>query len=130
MSFIQSKEKDGTVSMMVSGYLPKAPKVFEKVVLFSVCYGKGKFMDCKAWTNDAVGKIAACLERHDNVAVCGVYETYTKDNGETQKQIAVDGIFPMTAITALSASAQPDETDMAAEGSWSDMDDGDGELPF
>ena len=131
MSLIQGIREDGRISKIISGYLTKDPKVFDKVVLFSVCNDKGEFMDCKAWSNDSAGRIAADLKKHDDVIAMGNFETYTNRNGEKQDQLVVNGLVPMKAILALlSASAQPDETDTAAAGSWSDMDDGEGELPF
>lgn len=130
MSIFYSKEQDGTLNVRVSGYLTKEPKVTEKVVLFSVCYGKKKYMDCKAWAKDMPGQIAACLEAHDCVAVDGTYEVYTKSDGTERKQIVVDGIFPMVVPYAA-----PTQNDDAAEqpqtkSVFTEIDDSGGDLPF
>lgn len=131
MSIFYSKEQDGTMNVRVTGYLTKDPKVLPKVVLFSVCYGKGKFMDCRAWANDTIGQIASCMEKHDALSVEGVYEQYEKD-GETKKQLAVDGIYPMTLPTAASEPPmnEPGPDDVSTS-SFSELVDADGgELPF
>lgn len=93
MALIQSKEKDGSISLRVTGYVTKDPYIPQngKIVLFSVCYAKDKYMDCKVWADKKAGQIAACLEKHDYVAVDGVLESYEKD-GKTKYQCAADFI--------------------------------------
>lgn len=133
MSIFYSKEQDGTLNVRVSGYLTKEPKVTEKVVLFSVCYGKKKYMDCKAWAKDTPGQIAACLEAHDCVAVDGTYEVYTKSDGTERKQIVVDGIFPMVvpyAASEMPGNETSEQTNAQQQSAWTELDDQDGELPF
>ena len=127
MSIFCFKEKeDGTLNIRVSGYLTKEPKVTEKVVLFSVCYGKKKYMDCKAWANDTPGQIAACLEAHDCVAIDGTYEVYTKSDGTKREQIVVDGIFPMIAPTQSEDAIEKPQQ----KPTFQELNDDDGELPF
>lgn len=133
MSIFYSKEQDGTLNVRVSGYLTKEPKVTEKVVLFSVCYGKKKYMDCKAWSKDTPGQIAACLEAHDCVAVDGTYEVYTKSDGTERKQIVVDGIFPMVvpyAASEMSGNETSEQTKEQPQSAWTELNDQDGEIPF
>ena len=97
MSIIYSKEQDGTLNVAVSGYATGDAKVYEKVVLFSVCYNRKakKYMNCKAWADSVAGQIASCLEKHDELTVFGVYEKYTDKNGQERDQILVDAIMPM-----------------------------------
>lgn len=129
MSIFQSREKDGTINVRVTGYLTKDPKVTDKVVLFSVCYGKKKYIDCKCWAGDVAGQIAACLEHHDSVGVDGVYESYEGRDGQVRPQIAVDGVFPMT-IPAF--DDVPNQEDLPPSSStYEELEDSDsGELPF
>lgn len=131
MSIFYSKEKDGTLNVHVSGYVTKDPKVTDKVVLFSVCYGKQKYMDCKAWGNETAGKIAACLERHDAVSVDGVYEEFEGRDGQLRKQISVDGIFPMIVPAAAPERDQPKDAAQTQQSSTlEDLSDSDPDLPF
>ena len=141
MSIFSFREKDGTVNVRVSGYLTRDPKVYETVVLFSVCYAnrpEKKYMDCKAWAKDMPGRVAACLERHDCVSVDGVYETYEGKDGQTREQIVVDAIHPVVAPQeAPAAPAAPRQAQAATakpetgSGAFADLDDDDsGELPF
>ena len=120
------------MNVRVSGYITKDPKVTEKVVLFSVCYGKQKYMDCKAWANETAGQIAACLERHDAVAVDGVYEQFEGRDGQIRKQLSVDGIFPMVVPSAAPEPAQPERSAPQTQQSstWEELSGDDGELPF
>ena len=130
MSIFHSKEKDGTLNVRVTGYLTKDPKVTDKVVLFSVCYGKKKYMDCKAWTSDTPGEIAACLEHHDYVSVDGIYQPYTGNDGQTRDQITVDGVFPMVPPAAnVPEQEEPDSPPQSVQ-TWSEISGMDGELPF
>ena len=103
MSLFQCKEKDGTINMRVCGYLTKEPKSFEKVTLFSVCYGKKKYMDVKVWaSNKELNALALCLEHHDTVDVSGVYETYVNKENKEFGQIVAD------FITVLQQPPAPD----------------------
>lgn len=129
MSIFHFRERDGTINVGVNGYLPKEPKVLEKVVLFSVCYGKDKYMDCKAWASDTAGRVAACLERHDYVAVDGIYETYTGKDGKEHSQVVVDGIFVMAEPVA-STYAEPAPSGTSSSSSFAELTEDDGELPF
>ena len=106
MSLFQTKEKDGTISMRVCGYVPKDPRIYEKFALLSVCYGKKKYMDVKVWASnrDTLG-MASCLEAHDSVAIDGVYETYTGKDDKAHGQIVADFISVMGA-PASAASAE------------------------
>lgn len=124
-----SKEQDGTMNVMVSGYLPKDAFTNDKVILFSVCYGKQKYMDVKVWRNsDDLATLAACLEKHDTVFVCGTHDAYTNKNGERKTQLTADFLMPMTMPAA--APSEPDAQNQAAAGTWKELDDNDGELPF
>ena len=132
MSIFFSKERDGTLNVRVTGYVTKAPKVTEKIILFSVCYGRKKYIDCKAWKRHLPGELASLLERHDYVSVEGVFETYTGSDGTARDQIVVDGIFPMS-FPSVAAEASP--TDLPPSTTTyqqlsSEMDDYGGDLPF
>ncbi len=135
MSIFQSKEKDGTISIRVCGYLTKDPFIPEsgKVVLFTVCYAKDKYMDCKAWGDKAVGELAACLERHDEVAVDGIYDSYTGKDGKQREQIVADHIsVQQSAPAALEQDPHTGGVDGNATASdgFADEEDTGGELPF
>lgn len=124
---LYSKEQDGTMNVHVTGYLTKDPKITEKVVLFSVCYGKKKYMDCKAWKNEKQGEIASLLERHDVVSVDGTMDSYTDRDGKERSQLSVDGIFVMQIAAPVSdASGLPPSSSTFEELAGEDESD----LPF
>lgn len=126
---VYSREQDGTLNVCVTGYLTKDAYVSDTVVLFSVCYGKNKYMDAKVWrTDETLAGIASRLEKHDTVMVAGVYETFQNKNGETKNQVKVDFLSPLSVPAA--AIPVPDEQDQAAAGTWQDVTDDEGELPF
>lgn len=133
MSLFQSKQQDGTVSLRVCGYVTKTPYIpdSKKVVLFTVSYGKDKYMDCKAWADTAFGQLAACLEKGDEVAVDGVYERYDGKDGKPHDQLRVDHLaIQMQAPVAEEADApDPIAAPMQKFEELSEEDDG-GELPF
>ena len=134
MSLFQTKERDGTVNIRVCGYVTKDPYIptSGKMVLFSVCYGKEKFMDCKAWASSKVGQLAACLERHDEVAVDGVWEQYTDKDGKERSQVRVDHIA--VQMEAPKADEQQELRQSSAEsGGFTELNEAeedDGTLPF
>lgn len=135
MSIIFFKEKDGTINVHAAGYVTREPKVLDKVVLFGLCYGKQKFLDCKAWRNDAAGRVAECLEKHDVIAIDGVYESYENKDGETKWQASVDAIFPVTVPSAAANSPAAPVQQSSADpldtlGSRLQEYDGSDELPF
>ena len=134
MSLLQSKEKDGSISMRVCGYLPREPKSFEKFVVFTVSYGKKKYMDVKVWKSNAdVANYAECLEAHDTVAVDGVYETYVGKDDKEHGQVIADFI---TAMGAPAVVSEPQESGSAnpnsdiPDGFTEEEEDPDGQLPF
>lgn len=135
MSIFQTKEKDGTINIRVCGYLTKDPFVPEsgKVVLFTVCYAKDKYMDCKAWGDKTVGELAACLERHDEVAVDGIYDSYTGKDGKRREQIVADHISvqqsPIARGSQEAHSGVETDSGIAPDGFVEEEDNG-GELPF
>ena len=134
MSLFQTKERDGTVNIRVCGYVTKDPYIpaSGKMVLFSVCYGKEKFMDCKAWASSKVGQLAACLERHDEVAVDGVWEQYTDKDGKERSQVRVDHIA--VQMEAPKADEQQEIRQSGAEsGGFTELNEAEedeGTLPF
>lgn len=81
MAIIYSKEKDGTLNVLVSGRVSREPLVRENErggkVKFSVNYGKSKFMECEVWSDrhDAYG-IAGRLEKGDEIAVMGTHSSW------------------------------------------------------
>lgn len=134
MSIIFSKEKDGTINVHAAGYVTKEPKVYDKVVLFGVCYGKSKYLDCKCWRNDIPGQIAECLEKHDVVTVDGVYESYENKDGDTKWQASVDAILVVAPPVAAAPSATEvpagTQSQTAQTGGFTDLDGDDSDLPF
>lgn len=135
MSLFQSKEKDGTVNLRVCGYITKDPYIpdSKKVVLFSVCYGKDKYMECKAWASSKVGQLAACMEKHDEVAVDGVWEQYDGKDGKKHDQIRVDHIAVQMDAPRAEAPKQETATVSATDGGgFAELDESedDGTLPF
>ena len=131
MSIIFSKEQDGTINVHAAGYVTREPKVFDKVVLFGLCYGKQKSLDCKAWRNDVTGRVAERLEKHDVVSVDGVYESYENKDGDTKWQATLDAIFPVGVSSAGAAqpSAPPKPQDQQS-GGFEELDGDDDMLPF
>lgn len=128
MSIIAYKEQDGTINLHVSGYLTRNPKVLEKVVLFSVCYRKDKYMECKAWRDSIAGQNAACLETHDNVTVDGIFETFTKKDGTTAQQLSADCVTPV--IPLQFSDKEQTEAQPSAGNYEQIMGDQDEGLPF
>lgn len=131
MSIIFSKEQDGTINVHAAGYVTREPKVFDKVVLFGLCYGKKKFLDCKAWRSDVTGGEAERLEKHDVISVDGVYESYENKDGDTKWQVTLDAIFPVGVSSAGAAqpSAPPKPQDKQS-GGFEELDEDDSDLPF
>lgn len=129
-------KKDGVVNIRVCGYLTRDAKAFDKTVLFSVCYGKDRYMDVKVWrSNRKLSDFAECLEKHDNVAVDGVFEEYTGKDGAKRSQVVAD------FISVQQEAPEIDEGDSEAGGftpasgpvdvSADGFDDeGGGELPW
>jgi hypothetical protein len=132
MSILYSKEQDGTMNVLVSGKLPRDPQLKRgdkgDRVKFSVCYGKGKFMDCEAWADSDIGGVASCLEKGDSVTVTGTHRTW-EYNDKTYATLTADMIC---TIGAFSPTAQDDATAVVEQphGKWEDLSDTDGELPF
>ena len=138
MSLVCFKEQDGTVNMIASGYVTREPKVYEKVVLFGICYnGKAKkYLDCKAWRNDKTGDVASRLEKHDEVLVCGVLDSYKDKEGNDKNNLLADSIFtvevpgPVTNIfSAMEQNGNPDPLDSLGT-KLQEYDDSDEDLPF
>lgn len=130
---LQSREKDGTVSVIVGGYVTKDPYIPEsgKVVLFSVCHGKDKYKDCKVWADKKAGKLAACLEKHDEVVVYGVIEPYTGKDGKERFQIAVDHIAVQQEPMEPQAAPRAETGGGPLPEGFTEQDgEDDGELPF
>lgn len=131
MSIFAYKERDGTVNLRVVGYLTKDPKVTEKVVLFSVCYGKKKYMDCKAWAGETAGQTAACMEHHDNVDVSGVFQQYTNRDGVVKDQLLADAVIPLTVPTFSDAEEMGEADLPPSTSTYKELtDEVDEELPF
>lgn len=141
MSLFQCKEKDGTLNVTVNGYVTKDPRIFEKdgkpvIASFSVCYGKKKYMDCKAWSgNEELFALAGCLEHHDVVSVSGVYTTHTGKDGKEYGQIDADFISVLQQPQESAAQFAP--SDGAKSGGTpegfteiGEESEDDGQLPF
>lgn len=127
MSLVQSREKDGTVSMRAAGIVARDPRAFGKVVSFSLCYRKDKFIDVSAWADSPCGAAAQSLAKGDKVAVDGILDVYTKGD-KTYTKIMADFID-----TQMAAGAVPSHGAASTSG-LGEMEDGedseDGDLPF
>lgn len=131
MSIIFSKEQDGTINVHAAGYVTREPKVLDKVVLFGLCYGKQKYLDCKAWRSDVTGGEAERLEKHDWISVDGVYESYENKDGDTKWQARLDAIFPVGVSSAGDAQpSAPPKPQNQQSGGFEELDGDDSELPF
>lgn len=131
MSLFQSREKDGTIWAMVNGTLVKNPEVREKMLLFSVCYGRKKYMNCKVWASSEVLSVySGLLERHDVVSVSGKLEQYTGKDGKQYWTIAADYVNAVQIPVAIAGNHESHEGgSLPGEISFADEED-DGELPF
>ena len=133
MSLFQTRLKDGGISIGLSGYLTKDPKIVEKdgkpvLALFSVCYGKKKYMDCKVWSgSEKLFLLARCLEAHDVVSVAGWFETYQDREGKLKEQIVVDFIAVLQEPPKAGGDVRPAPADGGMEETGEEED---GELPF
>ena len=135
MSLFQCKQKDGTVSLLVTGYVTKDPRVFEKdgkptVASFSVCYGSKKYMDAKVWSGRKEAfAMAQCLEAHDNVLITGEYEEYQGKDGKTYTRIDTDFISVMQLPVA---SEEPtEESPQTSNGGFEEIEEEEeGTIPF
>lgn len=139
MSIIVFKEKDGTVNINAAGYVTGEPKVYDKVVLFGLCYAKGKFLDCKAWRDRKAGETAERLEKHDDVFVCGRLNAYTDKEGKEKSNLLTDAIFSMSdvggIVSPFPAPTQKQDTNNdnpldTLGAKLQEYDDSDEELPF
>ena len=133
MSVVYSKEKDGTLNVLVSGKVVRDPEIKQgnngsgSRVKFSICYGKKKFMDCEAWADSEVGSVAGCLEKGDVISVMGTHRTWEYQDRQ-YSTLSADMIFTMSVPEAYvdeSVPAPPTK-------SYGEMmeEDEDGELPF
>jgi len=133
MSIFSSKEKDGTLNVMVCGKVSRDPELKQSTkgdrVKFSISYGKSKFMDIEAWADAAVGEIAGRLEKGDTVAVAGVHRSW-EYNDKTYQSVTADMIFTLSTGSSdgaapaapASKSSTPDFVDIS--------EDDEDELPF
>ena len=135
MSLIYSKvtNKDGDVEIHASacGKITRTPELKETTkgnkVKFSVCYGKGLYMDCEAWADGFVGEIAGHLEQGDFVDARGIIREWDY-NGKHYKSLNVDGLFPMGIVSAV--TSEPTKSEVANAGDWSELTEEDDSLPF
>lgn len=130
MSLVQSRERDGTISMRVAGSVAQDPKVYDKMAVFSVRYKKGCFLNVKVWNDSPCGQLARCLEKGDHVAVDGIFETYTGKDGKAYSQIVADFI---TVQPLPPPGDEPKDGAKPADGGAADAfteEEDDGELPF
>lgn len=133
MSILAFKEQDGTLNVIVTGGVVRDAEIKSgnngSRVKFSVCYGKKKYMDCEAWADNDVGAVAGCLEKGDIVIAAGTHRTW-EYNGKQYSTLSVDFVNPMYSSSEAAPLMQPDEQDSGASGTYSEIDDSDGELPF
>ncbi len=120
------------MSMAVTGYVTKDPYIPDsrKVVLFTVCYAKDKYMDCKVWADKKAGQLAACLEKHDEVAVFGVLDSFNTKDGKTKFQIAADFIQVQTDAPIAPMPVKAESYSAAPDGFTELEEEEQGELPF
>lgn len=132
MSIVCSREKDGTVNVLVCGKVTRDAErkstAHGDKVKFTVAYGKKKYQDCEAWMDSKVGEIAACLEAGDVIGAAGTHRSW-EYNGKTYSSVDVDMIFSLVqgAPPASDASTPP----ASSSASFAELDDDlDSELPF
>lgn len=135
MALFQTREKDGTLWVRVTGYLTKDPKTFDKTLLFSICYDKKKYMDVKVWRSQkGLANLTSCLERHDRVAIDGKLESYTGKDGTQRWQVEADFIGVVGALPAASRESRDssDSTNAPQDvpGAKLEEAEDDGEIPF
>lgn len=134
MSIFYSKEKDGTLNVLVCGKLTRDPELKENAkgnkIRFSVAYGKSKYIDCDVWADSHAGQIAGCLEKGDIIGAAGTHRTW-EYNDKTYSILTVDAIFPMAAPLAPAVSETQDVSDVSTT-TYQELseDDDEGELPF
>lgn len=136
MSIFYSKEKDGTLNVIVGGRVTRDTEYRETArggkFRFSVQYGKGKYMNCEAWEDSPVGQTAGMLERDDVVAVMGTYRSH-EYNGKTYENVEADMICTNAAVSmpVPMPSDTASATDKQAEPQFKELDDfDDDDLPF
>lgn len=134
MSILQTKGKDGSISMLIAGKVSNPPAMRENnrggKVIFSVNFGKNLFMQCDVWSDRAEAyDLAGRLEKGDAVAVMGIYAPY-EWKGETKPCMNVDFIFTMAMPTAPTVNFTPASApvNVTAE-DFEELDDSE-ELPF
>ena len=137
MSIIQSKSKDGAISVIVAGQVSQSARVRENnrgsKASFSVRFDKGQYMQCDTWSDRGdVFDLACRTEKGDNVMVMGRYSPYTNKDGENVNCMTVDFIAAnaiMSMPLAGDAKAEIQKSD-SADGFMEELDDDDGDLPF
>ena len=133
MSIVYSKEQDGTMNVLVCGKVVRDPELKHgnngDRVIFSVSYGKSKFMDCEAWADSDVGSVASLLEKNDVVGVSGTHRTW-EYNGKTYATLSADMIFTLAVPEAYEPEAPKASAKSEAPSSFSEIDDSDSDLPF
>ena len=133
MSIIASRTQDGTLNVLCAGNVVRDPEIKHTKngdrVKFSVCYAKGKFMDCEAWADSDAGAVAGCLEKGDVIGVMGTHRTW-EYNEKTYSTLSVDMVFTMAA--PLAAPIPEQEADLPPSTTTYEqmMDTDGGELPF
>ncbi len=134
MSIFSTKEKDGTLNVLLTGKLPRDPELRETAkgnkVRFSVAYGKSKYMNVEVWADSGAGRMAGYLEKGDYVLVTGPHRSH-EYNGKTYENVEADFITTMATPTPTAASTSPSveqaQSPKAGE-VWEEMDDE--SLPF
>ena len=134
MSIFYSKEKDGTMNVLVFGKVSREPelKVGQKAnrVKFSVYYGQKKYMECEAWEDSDSGAMAKLLEKDDPIMCAGTYRTW-EYNDKTYSSLSVDFLNTMYAPPPPSNAAPLDGENEPSKGTIDEiLGDQEEGLPF
>ena len=119
------------MNVLISGKVSREPEIKETAkgdkVKFSVAYGKSKYMDCEAWSDSDIGRVAGLLDKGDVISVAGTHRSW-EYNDKTYQSVIADMIFTLPQIPTISASAPADKP-VAADG-FEELDSIDESLPF
>jgi single-stranded DNA-binding protein len=134
MAIQYSKEKDGTLNVLVTGRLPRDPELRETAkgnkLRFSVAYGKSKYMNCEAWADSGAGRMAGYLEKGDHVLVTGTHRSH-EYNCKTYENVEADFITTMGSPAPTAASTTPSVEQAQATQPGNEFEEvDDEELPF
>lgn len=136
MSVIAFKDKDGNVNMHLAGRVTKEPKSKENSrggkCIFSMSYGKKKYMQIEVWSdNEYVYDTACRLDKGDVISVDGAYSTWTF-NDKQYESVTADYIDApkVPLVPVRGGSAAPASTANPVTSQDFEELDGEDALPF